>query len=150
LVTRDGALVGTPAYMSPEQARGEAVDAQTDIWALGCVLYEMLSGQRAFKGASASAALASVLHDAVDWPPLPPVAPPGLRRLLARCLGKAPPDRLPSMADVRIALEDGLDEAPQSAARVSAPAARGVSRSVWRAWAAVAVVVVALGAYRYG
>jgi Tol biopolymer transport system component len=104
--TRAGVILGTAAYMSPEQARGRAVDRRADVWAFGAVLYEMLTGRLAFEGEDISLTLANVLKQDVDWSALPPDLPPGLRRLLRRCLEKDPRRRLASMADARLELDD--------------------------------------------
>src|SRR5687767_9674517 len=84
--TQEGTILGTAAYMSPEQARGHAVDKRTDIWAFGCVLYELLTGQVAFAGETVSDTIAAILGQAPDWGALPPTTPPLVRRLLQRCL----------------------------------------------------------------
>src|SRR4029079_14794400 len=81
-VTREGAIVGTGAYMSPEQARGQKVDRRTDIWAFGCVLFEMLTGKQAFAGATISDSIAAILERDPDWNALPRDTPPAVRRLL--------------------------------------------------------------------
>ena len=104
--TADGRILGTPAYMSPEQARGQPVDKRTDIWAFGCVLFEMLSGQRVFDGATVTDTLAAVLEREPDWSALPPNTPASVRRLLERCLQKDPRKRLHDIADARIELDD--------------------------------------------
>jgi Tol biopolymer transport system component len=128
--TRAGVILGTAAYMSPEQARGRAVDRRADIWAFGAVLYEMLTGRLAFEGEDVSLTLANVLKQDVDWSLLPPDLPPGLRRLLRRCLEKDPRRRLASMADARLELDDtetvGATVVPGAAAG-TLPARRGVS-----------------------
>jgi serine/threonine protein kinase len=98
-ITGVGVLLGTATYMSPEQARGKAVDKRADIWAFGCVLYEMLSGRRAFEGEDLSLTLAAVMKTEPDWSALPDV-PPGLRTLLRRCLEKNPRQRIHDAADV--------------------------------------------------
>jgi serine/threonine protein kinase len=103
-----GAILGTAAYMSPEQARGKAVDKRTDIWAFGCVLYEMLTGRRAFSGDTASDAIAAILEREPPWDELPDKAPNAVRRLLGRCLEKDPKGRLRDIGDARIELEDAL------------------------------------------
>jgi serine/threonine protein kinase len=103
---REGLVAGTPAYMSPEQARGERVDQRADVWAFGCVLYEMLTGQRAFGGTTISETLGAVLEREPDWQQLPPTVPDGMRRLLRRCLEHDPKRRLHHMADARIEIED--------------------------------------------
>ncbi len=83
-----GAIVGTPAYMSPEQARGQAIDKRTDIWAFGCVLFEMLTGRVVFAGATISDTIAAILQREPDWSALPADTPPGIGQLLRRCLEK--------------------------------------------------------------
>jgi serine/threonine-protein kinase len=107
-----GTLVGTAPYMSPEQARGLPVDARSDVWAFGCLLYEMLTGRRAFAGGTASDVIAAVLRDEVDWTALPPETPAGVRRLLRRCLRKEPRDRLQDAGDARIELTEAAMEEP--------------------------------------
>ncbi len=104
--TRDGLIVGTAAYMSPEQARGQVVDKRTDIWAFGCVLYEMLAGRAAFARATPTDTLAAILEREPDWSALPPDLPAILRRLLNRCLQKDSRHRMRDMGDVRIGLEE--------------------------------------------
>ena len=104
-------ILGTAAYMSPEQARGKAVDTRTDIWAFGCVLYEMLTGRRAFDGDDVSDTLARVLEREPDWARLPATLSPALRTRPARCLQKDPRQRVQAIGDVRLALE-GAFEAP--------------------------------------
>jgi hypothetical protein len=104
-------IVGTPAYMSPEQARGGAVDRRTDVWAFGCVLFEMLAGRRAFDGATSSDAIAAVLTRDPDWSALPADLPYGIGRLLRRCLEKDTKQRLRDIADAHEHLrDDGRDE----------------------------------------
>jgi serine/threonine protein kinase len=99
-------VAGTPAYMSPEQARGERVDQRADIWAFGCVLFEMLTGHRAFGGSSISETLIAIQEREPDWRQLPPKVPDGIRRLLRRCLERDPKRRLHHMADARIELDE--------------------------------------------
>jgi serine/threonine protein kinase len=106
--TRAGEILGTAAYMSPEQARGNAVDTRTDIWAFGCVLYEMLAGCRAFSGDTPSDAIAVILEREPLWDRLPEATAPVVRRLLQRCLEKDPKRRLRDIGDARIELEDAL------------------------------------------
>ena len=101
-----GLIIGTPAYMSPEQARGEQVDRQTDIWAFGCVLYEMLVGRMVFAGKTLSDTLAAVLEHEPDWRALPPSTPAKLRDLLRRCLQKDPKRRLRDVGDAVNELSD--------------------------------------------
>ncbi len=102
--TRAGIILGTAAYMSPEQARGKMVDRRTDIWAFGCVLYEMLSGKRAFAGEDVSETLAATLKLEPDWSALPEELPWRLRELLRRCLIKDPRNRLRDIGDARLEL----------------------------------------------
>jgi len=104
--TRDGVILGTPAYMSPEQARGQPVDRRTDIWAFGCVLFEMLTGRAAFIGATMSDTLARVLEREPDWTRLPASTSAGIRAILRRCLEKDLKQRFRDIGDVWIALED--------------------------------------------
>jgi serine/threonine-protein kinase len=113
-LTHSMMLVGTAAYMSPEQASGKAVDSRSDVWAFGCVLYEALAGQRAFGGATITEILATVLKEEPDWGALPIGTPPALQVLLKRCLRKDPNSRLRDIGDARIELEDGL-ATPESA-----------------------------------
>ena len=104
--TQAGVILGTAAYMSPEQAKGRAVDRRADVWSFGCVLYEMLSGKRAFFGENTSEVLAAVLRDEPDWLALPASLPPSLEVLIRRCLRKDPRQRLRDMGDARITIED--------------------------------------------
>jgi serine/threonine protein kinase len=130
--TLDGAIVGTAPYMSPEQARGEAVDKRTDIWAFGCVLYEMLSGRLAFQGATTADTLAAIVHREPDWTALPADLPPSVGRTLKQCLEKNPKQRLRDLGDLDFTLQPPLDAlVPASARRVS-----------WLAWTIAAVAVV--------
>ena len=106
--TMRGEILGTAAYMSPEQAQGLPADERADIWAFGVCLLEALSGRRVFNGANASFVLASVLKDEPDLDALPPTTPPVVRRLLRRCLEKNRERRLDDIADARLELEDVL------------------------------------------
>ena len=110
--TRDGMILGTAAYMSPEQARGQAVDKRTDIWAFGCVLYEVLTGRPAFARATMSDTFAAVLGQEPDWTALPRTTPLYLSRLLKRCLEKDPTRRQRDIGDARVELAPG-DETPE-------------------------------------
>src|SRR6266516_7254734 len=100
--TQAGVILGTAAYMSPEQARGKPVDKRTDIWSFGCVLYEALTGQRAFEGETVSDTLVAVLTKEPNYTALPASTPLSIRRLVARCLNKDPKQRLHDIADARI------------------------------------------------
>jgi serine/threonine-protein kinase len=130
--TRDGVILGTAAFMSPEQARGRPVDRRTDIWAFGTILFEMLSGARAFTGETVSDTVAAILRTEPDRDRLPATTPPALRRLIGRCLEKDPRRRLRDMGEARIALEDVAAGAGR-AGLVSATPATGK------------IVVIALG-----
>jgi len=138
--TMQGALLGTAPYMSPEQLRCQPADARTDVWAFGCVLYQMLTGSAPFKGGTATEVIAAILEREPDWSAVPESVPRRLRTLLRRCLTKDPQQRLHAIADVRIELQDVLEEPPEAPAK---PSAR-------RAWsplmAAVAVAAFVLGA----
>jgi Tol biopolymer transport system component len=119
--TRMGMILGTAAYMAPEQAKGFAVDKRADIWAFGVVLYEMLTGRSLFSGDSVPDTLARVLQREIDWSALPESTPPAMVRLLRRCLERSPKNRLHDIADARIVLDEqirgvGLDVAPITAA----------------------------------
>jgi Tol biopolymer transport system component len=113
---RAGVIMGTVAYMSPEQARGQPVDKRIDVWAFGCVLYEMLTGRRAFRGETVSETLADVLKSEPLWTALPPGTPPALRNIVRRCLEKDPRQRVRDIGDVGLALEGAFDTAAASAA----------------------------------
>ena len=139
MATNAGVILGTAAYMSPEQARGKSVDRRTDVWAFGCVLYEMLTGKRAFEGEEVTDILARIITQEPDWNALPAAAPPSIRRLLDRCLRKDLRRRLADVADARIELEE-LKEEPQSA-----PAERVARRSAGR-WAIASALTFVLGA----
>ena len=104
--TSDGAVMGTPGYMSPEQARGQVVDKRTDIWAFGCVLYEMLTGRVAFKGGTVSDTIVAVLGSEPDWDALPDGTPASVRLLLQRCLDRDPKRRLRDLGDVRFEFDE--------------------------------------------
>ena len=121
--TRTGVLMGTPAYMSPEQARGAKVDRRTDIWAFGCVLFEMLAGRPVFSGGSIPETLAAVLHAQPDWAALPSDTPAAVRMVLESCLQKDPTARLRDIGDVRLALT-GVFTAPARPSRGVRRAAR--------------------------
>jgi len=124
-MTETGAILGTVAYMSPEQARGRAVDTRTDIWAFGCVLYEMLVGRRAFDGEGEGDTLALGVEHDPDWASLPTKLSPAVRTYLQRCLQKDPRQRVQAIGDVRLALEGAFD------ASVS-PAVTPVATARWR------------------
>jgi eukaryotic-like serine/threonine-protein kinase len=107
-VTRGGVILGTAAYMSPEQAKGKAVDRRTDIWAFGCVLFEMLTGRRAFAGDDVADFIAAVLTKEPDWAALPPATPPRIVALVKRCLKKDVRERLRDIGDARAEIEEAI------------------------------------------
>ena len=145
MLTGVGMILGTAAYMSPEQARGKPADKRSDLWAFGAVLYEMLTGKRAFPGDDVSDTLVSVLRDEPDWTALPPSTPPPIRRLLRRCLEKDRKRRFDSAADARIEIEDAMIASPGDVATPSpAPISRS-SRALPWAVAALFGIVAILG-----
>jgi hypothetical protein len=123
-MTQMGMIIGTAAYMAPEQARGKTVDRRADLWAFGVVLYEMLTGRRAFEGAEVSDVLASVLKESPSLDALPADVPRSVRRLLRRTLEKDRAKRLDSMAAARLELDEAVDNAHQIAAPAAAPPPR--------------------------
>jgi serine/threonine protein kinase len=144
LATMQGVLLGTAAYMSPEQAKGKSVDRRADIWAFGCVLYEMLTGKMAFSGEAVTDTLAAVIRAEPDWSQLPAATPIRVRVLLQRCLQKDPKQRLRDIGDARISLDEVLSGAPDSALAGASQAAA----PLWRhalPWAVAALLLLALG-----
>ncbi len=140
-----GMILGTPAYMSPEQARGLAVDERADVWAFGCVLYEMLTGKRAFEGEDDTSTLARVLEREPDYALISPATPLSLQRILQRCLAKNPKSRYRSIADVRLDLTEALDEtAAASSGAAEASKRKWPTRAAWSMAAVLAVVALAL------
>ncbi len=120
--TRAGVILGTAAYMSPEQARGRQVDRRTDVWAFGCVLYEMLAGRQAFGGDDLTDVIAAIVRSEPDWNALPASTPPRVRELLRRCIQKDLSRRLRDIGDVRLELDEALAAPiPQVAAVAAAP-----------------------------
>jgi hypothetical protein len=118
LATQAGIPMGTPAYMSPEQARGKAVDRRADIWAFGCFLYEMLTGKMTFRGETITDTLAAVIREEPKWEALPAATPIKVRALLQRCLQKDPKQRLRDIGEARIALDEVLTGAPDSSSAI--------------------------------
>jgi serine/threonine-protein kinase len=155
MMTGVGMILGTAAYMSPEQARGSAVDKRSDLWAFGALLYEMLTGARLFEGATISDTLAAVLKTEPDWARLPQGTPLSVRRLLRRCLEKDRRRRLADAADARLDIEDARLDIEDAIATPAADAAappstgrRGLSfRVVVSAGVAAVVVAAMLGAW---
>jgi Protein kinase domain len=140
LATRAGVLLGTAAYMSPEQARGKAVDKRTDIWAFGCVLYEMLTGTCAFAADDVSGTLAHVPMKELEWEALPASTPASIRHLIQRCLQKDPERRLRDIGDAGFQIEDAQNAAPSGAA--TARRRKSQERVSWMA--AMLIVVVGM------
>jgi len=141
--TIPGAIMGTAAYMSPEQAKGKAVDRRADVWSFGCILFECLTGRAAFPGATLSEILAEVLKGEPDWSALPSSTPPAVRRVLRRCLAKDPRDRLRDLGDARLELIDaGSDDAAGIGG--SASDSHSSKTSARAGWITVAVLLVLL------
>ena len=144
MATMQGVLLGTAAYMSPEQAKAKPVDRRADIWAFGCVLYEMLTGKQTFTGETVTDTLASLIKEEPDWKALPAATPMRVRVLLQRCLQKDPKERLQAIGDARIALNEVLSGAPDLAPVGSAEAP---VVPLWRStlpWVITAMTLVAL------
>jgi serine/threonine protein kinase len=145
--TREGVILGTAAYMSPEQARGGAIDKRADIWAFGVVLYEMLAGERLFSGESVVDVLGSVMRQPIDFDRLPATTPRRLRELVRRCLERSPKNRLRDIGDARIALVEILafPDAPRGESAIASTAVAR-TRGRWLALAAAAAIGVLAGA----
>ena len=146
-----GVIMGTAAYMSPEQARGKPVDKRADIWAFGTVLFEMLTGQRPFTGRDVSETLAAVMMKEPEWPMLPTTLPAPLGRLLRRCLEREPKDRLRDIGDARVELRDADQASPVAG---GAPVVSVVRPAGWRqalplalGISAVAVVITGIAVW---
>ncbi len=145
LATQAGIILGTAAYMSPEQAKAKPVDRRTDIWAFGCVSYEMLTGKQPFRGESVIDTLAAVTKEEPDWSLLPSNAPARIRLLLQRCLQKDPKQRLQAIGDARITLDEILSGTPESASSAAAPAS-SLPSPFWRhalPWALFGAMAIA-------
>ena len=142
--TQRGEILGTAAYMSPEQARGDAVDRRTDVWAFGACLYECLSGKKAFDAESAPDSMAKVLQVEPEWQGLPPSTPARVRELLERCLAKNPRDRVHDIADARLELERAMEEPQAAPEAIAVPS--GSARLQWAALGLVAGLAIAAAA----
>jgi serine/threonine-protein kinase len=140
--TRPGVILGTLEFMSPEQARGKPVDKRTDIWAFGCVLFEMLSGCRPFAGETASDVIAAVLSSEPEWGALPAETPSRIRDLLTRCLRKDRSDRLRDIGDARIEIDRALEEEKSGTPTASVTSRRGNSRLVTSLAASALIVAI--------
>ena len=139
-MTQVGAILGTAAYMSPEQARGKAIDKRSDIWAFGCVLFEMLTGTRAFQGETITDTIVAVLEKAPDWKALPQGTPPAIQAIVARCLQKDPARRLRDIADGRFEIEESAIQPALSPVEV----ASGFKLRELVGWTAAAGCLIAL------
>ncbi len=150
MTSRLGVIVGTAAYMSPEQAKGKAVDKRTDIWAFGCVLYELLTGQRAFAGDDVTDLIVAVMTREPDWTALPSAPPPRIVELLKRCLKKDPRARLHDIADARLEIEDtiawGSLDAGAGESLASSALILGATRRQKLVWTALGAALAAFGA----
>ena len=144
--TQEGVILGTAAYMSPEQARGRPADKRADVWAFGVVLYEMLTGRRAFEGETTSDVLAKVIEREPDWTALPASTPPRLRELLRRCVRKDPKTRLQAIGDARVQIEELISGATEetAAAVATQPRAQRSARLAWIVAALSLVIAAAL------
>jgi eukaryotic-like serine/threonine-protein kinase len=143
-MTGMGVILGTAAYMAPEQARGRAIDRRADVWAFGCVLYEMLTGRQAFTGEDVAETVGAVIHKDPDWTVLPADLPPPIRRLLRRCLQKDRRQRTPDIAGARLEIEDAMSEESVAIARL--PPTAGRERIAWLIAAASFAALVTLAA----
>ncbi len=144
VMTHPGVVLGTAAYMAPEQAKGRATDRRADVWAFGCVLFEMLAGRRCFRADTATETLASVLEREPEWKLLPEATPDGVRRVLTRCLQKDPRRRLHDIADARIELEDAIVSPASTVPALRARSALAAHPALWLAIAMLALVAIAL------
>ncbi len=135
--TQQGVILGTAGYMSPEQAKGRAADKRSDVWAFGCVLFEMLTGRRAFEGEDVTDTIAAIIRGEPDWKALPPSTPPALRALVERCLVKDRAQRLADMSVVRYVLTE-----PHTGA-VGGPSIAPRARAGGPSWTATALIALA-------
>lgn len=148
LATQPGIILGTAAYMSPEQAKGRPVDRRADIWAFGCLLYEALTGKRAFGGQTVSEVLAAIMRDEPAWSVLPETVPPSIRQLLKRCLMKDARQRLQAIGEARITIEQALSGSDVAAeptpALADVKAGRAVAWTVAVPWGVAAILALAV------
>jgi len=146
--TEAGIILGTAAYMSPEQARGKAVDRRTDIWAFGVILFEMLSGRRPFQGETVTDVIAAVVTREPDWQVLPAATTASLRRLLRRCLTKDPRERLQAIGDARLDIDELLNQGSDGPATVTQGQSPSLAQQVLP-WAVAAVAVIVAGVFAW-
>jgi hypothetical protein len=145
-MTMQGAILGTAAYMSPEQARGRDVDKRSDIWAFGCVLFEMLTGRPAFEGETITDILGAIVKSEPDWTRLPPTTPPNVRRLIERCLQKEPPKRLRDIGDASHELDPASIARGRETTATTPPSATAARPSRTLMAGAVVAGLAAIGA----
>jgi eukaryotic-like serine/threonine-protein kinase len=134
-MTQGGVILGTAAYMSPEQAKAKSVDRRTDVWAFGCVLFECLTGRQAFQGETVAEILASILKGDPDWQALPAATPSKVKDLLHRCLQKDHRQRLHDIADARIEIEESIGQPLETVT---------VARRLVFGWPAAAAAIILL------
>jgi serine/threonine protein kinase/Tol biopolymer transport system component len=147
MATQAGMILGTAAYMSPEQAKGQKVDRRADIWAFGCVMFEMLSGRKPFEGETISEVLAAVIRAEPDWRVIPDTTPPSIQHLIRRCLVKEPKERLRDIGEARIAIDETISGVGElSTLPTNSTVQREPRGLFYRAlpWTVAALAVVAL------
>src|SRR5262249_46394953 len=145
-MTMAGVILGTAAYMSPEQSRGRPADKRSDVWAFGCVLYEMLTGRQAFDGGTLTDVLAAIVKNEPAWDALPRQTPPIIRALLERCLRKDPAQRLQHLGDARIEIEDAIASPSIETDEKRSPGATWVRAVPWMLTTLLSVVALLLAA----
>jgi len=148
-ITQPGRIMGTPAYMSPEQARGNPTDHRTDIWSFGCVLYEMLTGQLPFEGGTATDTVARILEREPDWQALPRQTPMNIRIMLRRCLEKNPQQRLQHIGDAALEIHETLN-LPVSAPPVVMPTVDESRSAPWRSRIIYTIAIIVIGVIAVG
>ena len=149
IITQPGRIVGTPAYMSPEQARGTPTDHRTDIWSFGCVMYEMLTGHLPFEGETATDTVARILERQPDWQALPQKTPVNIRVMLRRCLEKNPRHRLQHIGDAVIEINETLN-VPANAPPISASEVGKSQSALWRLGITCGIAGLIVGAISVG
>jgi serine/threonine-protein kinase len=144
-MTREGVIMGTASYMSPEQARGRPVDGRSDVWSFGCVLFEMISGRRAFGGETMTDVLVAVVTGEPDWSLLPSSTPPGIHRLLRRCLQRDPRNRMRNLGDAALEIAEASDFEPGPGRRAIEAPATNRKLALWAIVGPLLGVVLGLG-----
>jgi len=144
--TQAGMILGTAGYMSPEQARGRSVDRRSDVWAFGCVLYEMLTAQRTFGGETVTDVLGAIVHHEPDWELLPKQTPRRVRALLHRCLRKDADRRIQAVGDARVSIEEFIEDPEAAEAILDGGESSRPAWQRWAPWAAAAALGLALAA----